>query len=68
MSERVSDWEYFAGLIFKGDIPTSLRARLARIDELIRVMDAGGSLRSRQVISMVIEQWERDNPGRSFRV
>ncbi len=40
------------------ELETVLDLRLSRIDELCRLK--GGQLWSRQVVAMVIEQWERE--------
>ena len=40
-------------------LPSTLEKRLIRVDAL--AMEIGGGLFSRQVIAMIIEQWEREN-------
>lgn len=41
------------------EIPPSLRERLERVEGLLQF--AGGTLSSRQITAVVVEQWERDN-------
>lgn len=58
----MSDYMYIVremlGLSFDEKIPLGLDGYLAQVDELCEL--AGGSLRSRQVVAMIIAQWKNN--------
>lgn len=51
-------WKRLAEAILPDGVPLEVLRRLARVNELIE--KAGGELNSRQVVALVIEQYERE--------
>ena len=47
--------------MYGGDLPTDLEFRLNRINQLSE--QAGGALKSRQVIAIIVNQYEVENIG-----